>query len=67
VGDSLSDMPFRNLSPSRVVSLGLLVTMGLLLSGCAAEHIRNIEKAAKLLRPTSLLKSILNMSAGWIH
>jgi hypothetical protein len=50
VGDSLSDRTFRNLSPSRVVALGLLVAMGLLLSGCTAEYIRNIEKAAKLLR-----------------
>lgn len=43
-------MIFRNLDPSRVAVLGLLVVVGFLFSGCTAEYIKNIDKAAKTLR-----------------
>lgn len=50
MSDSLGDMIFRNLDLSRVAVLGLLVVVGFLFSGCTAEYIKNIDKAAKTLR-----------------
>ena len=56
--DSLSDMIFRNLSPGRVVALGFLVMVGFLFSGCTAEYIKNIDKAAKTLRASEEFSAV---------